>query len=206
MKTYLTVGAISVLLLALSFIGGCQYHKRTIKPPVETTETITVHDTVLHRIVDSFPFYIKGDVKIVYRDTGTYHIVDTAAILADHFAVHQYDRQWEDSLLHVNLTDYVSENDFVKSEFSYKLLRPQTIINKTYDYSTHYDKYVYFGFSLPVYPFKVNEVNNEHIGNINYLGLEALMAYPKGYFRVAWQPYAETFSLGFGAKIMKFAK
>ena len=200
MKTYLTIGAISALLLALSFIGGCQYHKRTIKPPVITTETILVHDTIDHYIIDQVPYYITKVDSIIKRDT-VFREVDTLKILEDYYAIHYYTRIWEDTLVKATLEDAISENRSIDAKFRYKLLKPQTIINKTYDYSTHYDKYIYFGFSLPVYPFKVNEISN-----INYVGLEATFAYPKGYLRIGWQPYAETFNIGTGIRIAKFKK
>jgi len=202
MKKYLTIGAILTLLIAIIFFSGYYTYKKTHKPLEPLISTIYIHDTITHHIVDTFPCYIAGKDSIIYRTTEVYKDVDTSAILKDYFAIHYYTRIWEDSTLKVTLEDAIAENKSINNSFDYELLKPQTIINKTYDYSTHYDKYVYFGLDMPVFPFKANR----DISNINYIGLETLFCYPKGYIKANWQPYAEIVSFGFGARIAKFRK
>ena len=189
-----------MLFLGLSFVGGCQYHKKTFKPAVPSVDTVVVFDTVEHHIIDHFPYYITNTDSVIIRDT-VIQSVDTAAILKDYFAIHYYTRVWEDTLVKVTIEDAISENRSISSNFKYNLLKPQTIINNSVDNSVTYNKYAYFGVFMPVFPFKVNEISN-----INYVGLEALMAYPKGYSRVSWQPYTKTFIFGTGVTIMKFKR
>lgn len=198
-KTYLIIVAVIIVALFSAYIGGCQHGKKLCTTDI-VTNTVIVHDTLIHQIVDTFPYYIQGEERIIYRDTGTYHVVDTAYILRDYFATHITDNIFQDSLLKVDLQMHISENQLMHSVFKYRILRPQEIINTTVDKSVHYYRYVYFGTGLPVYPFK----SNNNISNINYIQLEGIYAFPKGYVRAGWQPYTKQFNLSAGVKIFKF--
>jgi hypothetical protein len=185
-----------IILLLSAYITGCQRGKKITETNI-VTHTVMLHDTTIHTVVDSFPFYIVKKDSIVYTDT-IFKNVDTAKILSSYFAKHYYTRTWSDSLLEATSKDVISENKFIDNKFTYKIIRPQEIINTTLDNSVHYARYLYFGASLPVYPPKINTVN------INYIALNGLFCYPKGYFELQYQPYTKTFSIGSGIRLFKF--
>jgi len=189
MKAYLTIGVVFVLLLALSFIGGCQYHKRTIKPPVETTETITVYDTIDHYIIDQIPYYITKVDSIIKRDT-VFREVDTLKILESYYAIHYYTRIWEDTLVKVTLEDAISENRSIDAKFSYKLLKPQTITHTTIDNSVHYSKYFSLGIDVPVKDF-------------SYIEVEGFYHWSKGYLGLGYTPELNSLNVKLGAVLFK---
>jgi hypothetical protein len=193
------IGIVLIVIIGFfSFVGGCQYNKKNNKPII-VTDTVTIYDTILHHIVDTFPYYIQGKDSLIY-DTIP-RVVDTAFILKNHFAIHKYEREWKDSLLQVTLTDYISENKPVHNNFNYKILRPQTIVNTTVDNSTTFNSYVYFGASLPLFPYKAN-----NISNVSYISLNGLYAFPNGYIELTYQPYTKLVTVGYGVKILKFRK
>jgi hypothetical protein len=196
---YFAVGGL--LLLLITFMKGCQYGKQHKICPTIVTGTTFVHDTVIHNIVDTFPYYIAGNEKIVYRDTGSYHVADTGAILKDYFATHIIDRIWRDSIVEVTLKDYISQNKPVDNVFKYRLLKDQVIVNNSVDNSVNFARYVYLGLSMPLYPFK-----STNISNINYIGLDLVYAAPKMCLRLGWQPYTKTYTIGTGVKIFSFKK
>jgi hypothetical protein len=188
-----------LIVLSITYISGCQRGKRVKKCPQITTEMIIKHDTIQHYIYNIWPWYFDGKDSIVYKDAPAK--IDTFAIFKDYYALHFSNKQWRDSLLEVNLDMMISENKFYPQEFSYKILRPQTIITNTIDNSVNFARYIYFGASLPVYPAKVNTISN-----INYIALNGLYAFPKGYAELTYQPYTKIFTVGTGIKIFKFKK
>jgi hypothetical protein len=197
MKTinYILIGVTCFILMA-TFIGGCQYGKSRIKCNT-TTDTTYIHDTTDHYIYAIWPWYTQSEDSIIYQLVPA--DVDTAAILKDHFAKHIFTRNWwgvegKDSLLHVNVIDTISKNTPIGNVFTYKILRPQTIVNNITDNSITYNKYIYGGVNIPIYPFK----------NINYTALELFYAFPKGYTGLMWQPEIKTFSAKLGVKFLQF--
>jgi len=184
------LAGIFLFCLIACFVSGCNYHKNRFKCPEITTHTVIIHDTLIHNIVDSFPYYISNTVKIIYRDT-IIQPVDTAEILRDYFALHVYNRQWEDSLLSVNLRDTITENHFLGNKFQYQILRPQTIINNTTDNSIHYAKYVYAGIDIP-------------IQNINYIEIEGIFAFKSGYIGLGYEPKIKSINIKGGISLLKF--
>jgi len=184
------VTIVALFVMFICFISGCNYHKNHSKCPEITTNTVIIHDTIIHNIVDTFPYYIVKTKEIIYRDT-ILREVDTANILRDYFAYHIYDRNWKDSLITVDLRDTVTENKFLRNEFTYKILRPQTIINYTQDNSVTYNSYLYGGLSIP-------------INNINDIELNGLLTFPKAYIGMGYQPNIETFNVKLGVKLLSF--
>jgi len=178
--------------LAGSFIGGCQYGRSKVKCPEIVSNTVLVHDSIIHHIVDTFPYYIVKRDSIIKRVEVPAN-VDTAAILQAYYDVYKYDRQFKDSLLQVNLTDYVSQNDFQGSDFSYKILRAQTIVNNTIDNTVTYNRYIYFGLDVPLM-------------DVNYVELEATFNWERGYVGVGWEPKIKSINLKAGVPIFKFKK
>lgn len=195
-KSYLIAFGVFVVLMLISFIGGCVHGRKQV--PEVITHTVILHDTIIHHITDIFPYYVSHSDTIIYKDT-VFKDVDTAAILKDHFALHVYDRKWNDTLVNIWISDTIAQNRPYRNDFSYKILRPQTITNHLQDNSVTYLKYLYGGFSLPLYPFKANSISN-----INYISVEAVFAYSKGYIRANWQPYTGIYSLGTGIRLIQF--
>ena len=198
-KTYLIASGVFILIMLFSFIGGCQHGKKVKVCPVITTGTFAIHDTTHHYIYDIWPWYVEGKDTTIYQPVPA--VVDTAAILRDYFAKHVYDRKWENDTLLVNLNDTISQNRSIGNQFRYKIKTPFTTVNNTVDNSVTYKRYLYGGVSMPVYPFK-----SYTISNINYLSLEGIYAYPKGYFRANWTPFNNAFEIGTGVKFLQFKK
>ena len=186
-KDYLIGISILIILLLFAFIGGCQRGKRIKICPEIITNVVHVTDTVIYNIVDSFPYYISHTDTIIYTDT-VIQPVDTAMILMDYFALHVYNRTWEDSLIKVDLRDTVTQNRFTGNDFKYRILRPQTITNITQDNSVHYSKYLYGGVDIPFY-------------NAEYSEVSLLIAFKKGYIGAGYAPFQKGFSLKTGIKL-----
>ena len=89
----LLLGSFAIFVMFVCFVSGCNYHKKRFKCPEITTNTIIIHDTLIHEIVDSFPYYVQNWDTIIYTDT-IIQPVDTAEILRDYFALHVYNRHW----------------------------------------------------------------------------------------------------------------
>jgi hypothetical protein len=156
-----------VLLLAGAFIGGCAWHKKFRPCPEVFTHTVILHDTILHQIADTVPYYIIKRDSIVYRDT-VFKDVDTSAILEDYFALHYFTRTWTDSLLSAKSEDAISQNGFVDNKFSYRILRPQSITYTTVDNSQYFSKYILLGLNVPIQDYQSAQI-------------EAILVLPKFY-------------------------
>ena len=190
--TDIVYATVFILIFGLTFIGGCKYGRS--RCPTIVQDTIQIHDTVTHTIVDSVPYYI------VHKDTVIQqvilpNVIDTIAILHDYYAKHVYNRQWygiegPDSLLKVTLIDTISRNIPTYSKFEYTILRPQTIINNTIDNSIHYNRYLYATISSPVYPLPKASIS---IG-IAYAG-------PKAFMGVSYIPIDKVFTAHLGVKL-----
>jgi hypothetical protein len=195
MKTInLIIGSVVVLLL---FGGGFWAGRATKKCPTITRDTTYVYDTTWYPIYDTIS-YIRIDTLELPGDT-TFPIVDTALILKDHFIKRGFAWEKKDTNININGYSVITQNKLISTEIKYKWLKPQTIINNTIDNTITYNRYLYGGVSIPIYPIKIDSVYN-----INYIGLEAIYAYPKGYIGFEWQPYVKTYSLKMGIKILQF--
>lgn len=189
-KNYLIGAGILITLLLFAFIGGCQRGKRIKVCPDIITNVVHVTDTIIHTIIDTFPYYISHTDTIIYTDT-IIQPVDTAAILRDYFALHIYSRNWTDSLLTVNLRDTVTQNSFLGNQFNYKILRPQTIINTVVDNSIHYNKYLYAGIDFTFWDMGQSEIS-------------LFYAFRGGYGGIGYAYYQKGFALKWGVPIAKF--
>ena len=150
-KDYFAIAGI-LLLFAVGFFAGYKVYPTMHKCPQMTQDTLYVYDTTTYVIPDTIPYYIIKYDSIIYRDT-VFKDVDTAAILKDYYAEHYYTRYWSDTLLLVTQHDVLSQNKFLESEFTYKLLKPRQIIFNT-NYVTIYSRYLYFDIELPFKDFK----------------------------------------------------
>jgi hypothetical protein len=192
---YLIGAGIAILILFMTFFGGCQYGKTRVHCPTISHDTTYVHDTTTYHIIDHKPYYVYHTDTIYKRDT-TYlpkllTKADTLKILSDYYAMHVYDRKWEakDTLL-VNIKDYITENKSVKNVFTYKILRPQTVINNSVDQSIHYARYLY-GY--------VGTSSKDY--NQSSIGL--LYAAPKWTGGIGYVPYTKGFNIQIGINILK---
>lgn len=191
----LLLGGLAIFVMFACFVSGCNYHKKRFKCPEITTNTVIIHDTLIHQIVDTFPYYISHTDTVIYTET-VIQPVDTAAILRDYFAVHIYDRDWlgmegNDSILTVSIKDSISQNRSIGNEFTYRILRPQTITNTTQDNSIHYNSYLYGGLDLP-------------LPNLEYASVDVLYAFSRGYLGFGYIPLQKGLSIKGGVKIAKF--
>lgn len=189
MKKYIWPLVLAVLFLALSFVGGCQYHKKLHPCPTASIDTISVHDTTIHYIVDTVPFYIiRRDSIIKYVEVPAN--VDTMAILADYFALHYYTREWSDSLLYAKSEDVIAENQFIDNVFTYKIKRPAQVIYNSIDNSVAYTRYLNLGVSLP-------------ISKMEYAEFEAYYVFRRGHIGAGYIPSLKSPSFKIGLNVVK---
>lgn len=167
------LGALAIFIMIVCFVSGCNYHKRRnpCPEPTITTHTVILRDTVTHYI-DKWHYSQRTDT-ILYPDI-IIQPVDTAQILADHFALHVYSRTWEDSLLKVDLRDTVTQNRFLQNEFKYKILRPSQIVYTTVDNSVNYSSYLYFGMGTMIQDLTMADIsvyfaNKQLLAGVGYI-------------------------------------
>jgi hypothetical protein len=181
-----------LLLLTGAFLGGWSSHKKYRPCPIITSDTIIIHDTVTHHIVDSFPYYIATLDTIFLPDT-ILQPVDTSSILKNYFSTFVYNREWKDSIINVNLTDYISQNRPVKNEFSYKVIKPFTTIVNQIDNSVTYQSYFQLGIT-------------EQLNHYENVGLNAQFVMPKWYLSYGYVPNTKVHSVGIGVTLFKLRK
>lgn len=193
-KTKNIIVAIAVLIILGLFFGiGYYAHSKWNPCPVSDTTVVYVYDTVTHEIHDSIPYYKVDSVK--YRDQAWMdsvikaNKVDTVKLLADYYAIHYYTRTWEDSLLTVSLKDAISENKPGENTFTYRILRPQQIVNNVVN-EYNYSRYLYFGLDVP-------------IRDVKYANVDLLYAFKRGYAGVGYSPKLNSISIKAGIKIAK---
>jgi hypothetical protein len=187
-NTWITAVVVLILTAAIFCFG---YTMRGVwnPAPVPVHDTIYVIDTIEHHITTHYPYYIEKIDTFIIRDTIT-EVVDTAKILSLYYAFHVYSRAWEDSLLKVTLRDTISENRYFGSDFNYKILRPQEIIqNTTINYN--YSKYLYLGGSVT-------------LPNAEWSSLAVYFAFKRGLAGVGYIPYQRGISVTGAIRIGKF--
>jgi hypothetical protein len=182
--------SIVVLILLIGFFClGYRIHAKFNPCPEITTDTIYKVDTIERTIIDRIPYYIQRTDSVVYRDT-VFKDVDTIAILTDYFAIHYFTQTWRDSLISASEEIAIAENSITDSRFTYKILRPQTVIQNIINEEAR-ARSIYAGFSLPVAEPK-------------YLELDAIVTYPRLYFGAGYSPGMKSITLKAGAKIFDF--
>jgi len=183
------VAIVVLLLFAAIFYFGYVMHGVWNPAPVPIHDTIYKIDTIEHHIISEYPYYISKTDTLIIRDTIP-AIVDTAAILQLYYAFHVYERSWQDSSLKVTIRDVVSENKYFDSDFDYKILRAQEIINNTIvNYS--YSKYIYAGLSIPAM-------------NPEYASINAYGAFRRGLVGIGYIPYKNGLQLTAAIRLASF--
>lgn len=189
-KTKNTITAIAILIILLAvFVFGYKTYPRLNPPPHTTSEIIYVRDTIPHIIIDTMPWYDYIPDTIIYQDTNFTNI-DTGKILRDHFALHVYNRPWEDSLIQISLKDTITQNRPLGSTLTYKILRPQEITYNTTN-TYNYSKYLYVGIDIPV-------------RNIEYADFGLFYAFSRGYTGIGYSPALKSISIKGGFRVAKF--
>lgn len=169
-KDYILVGLVLIALAGVFYFGWTM-HSKYNPCPVITSDTVYVYDTITHVIPDTIPYMVVKYDSIVYRDT-VFKDVDTATILRDYFAEHYYTRHWNDTLISVTQHDVITENKFKDSDFTYKLLKPVTVIKNVVN-NTFYNRYVTIGAGVSLKDIKhvdleVDYVTKNWYGGIGY--------------------------------------
>jgi len=197
MKNWLTFIA-AIIILTLFFWLGFKAHERFRPCQVITSETIYIYDTMPRSIPSKPPDYEVRIDSIKYRDKEWMdsviqaNKVDTTQILLDYFMYHYYTRTWEDTLVKVTLSDVVTENKFLDATFSYKLLKPVTVINNSVQYF-NYSSYLYLGGSVPVNDVKMASTD------VYFANKQLLLG-------VGYIPYSKGVRVTAGFKLIKFNK
>lgn len=187
-KDYLTLIAF-ILILSASFLGGYKWHAYRVKCPTVESDTVWIRDTVIHTIPNDVHHYHDSLITVIHYDTIP-RDVDTAKILAAYFNVNEYSRTWKDTLLKVELTDWISQNKVFDTRFTYQILRPQTIINNTVN-EIRYTKYIYLGADVP-------------LKDIKYFNMDLIFAAPGWYAGAGYNIKLKSASLKAGVRLFKF--
>jgi len=193
---YILVFLVFVALAGVFYAGYTTYPKRNPCPQI-ASDTVYVYDTVLHIIPDTVPYLIVKQDSIKYRDQAWIdsivqaNKVDTAALMAQFYALHYYTRYWNDTLLSVTQRDVLSQNKFVESSFTYKLLKPLQIINNVSNNYTTYNKYLYVGVNTPIRDF-------------NYTTFDLTYAFPSGYLGAGYNKQLNSMSFKVGVRLWKW--
>lgn len=184
-----------IALLAGAFWGGYKYFPKRNPYPEVTVDTFYIKDTTTHTIPDKPPEYIVKWKDRIVRDKAWIdsivkaNHVDTANILADFFDIYVYERSWGDTLVSVFVIDSISQNKSIGNIFTYKILRPQQIIQQNTYFNTNYARYVYLGVDIPA--------------TVNSFNPELLYAFRRGYMGIGYQSNQKTISLKAGIKLFQ---
>jgi hypothetical protein len=155
--------------LSVAFAGGYKYHQLYEKCPEIKRDTVYLTDTLVYYIPNDIHHYHDSLIYVTHYDTIPAD-VDTAAILSDYYALHEYNRTWKDTLLKVDVTDWISENRVRDTRFSYQILRPQTIITNTV-IENHYNHRIYVGLDLPFKDMKFANIEALYSARRWYAGV-----------------------------------
>lgn len=197
-KNIIALGAF-LAVLTMSFIGGCQYHKKTFKCPEIASDTVYVQDSSWYHIIDSLMNLPPNEV-IKWKPSDTIFIpadtffknVDTMAILRNFYSVFEY--KWErvdTGKIELLLKTTVTQNKPIKYDLTYRITQPTQIINNIVDNSTNYGSYISLGFDVP-------------LKNVNYIEIESIYNWRKGYVGIGYTPMLRSVDVKAGVNLFKF--
>lgn len=118
--------------------------------------------------------------------------VDTGllnTIIRKFYSFNYYDRNWQDTLVQISIHDMITENRPSDNNFTYRLLKPISII---YNSTTTnlYTKYIYIGGSLSIPDSKSS--------NLGIYG-----AFPRTFYGISYMPWQKGILFTAGFKIIK---
>jgi hypothetical protein len=184
---YILVGLVLIALFGVGYLGYTLYPAQH-PCPTTSQDTLYIHDTIPHYIPDTIPYYIVKHDTIVYTDTIP-AVVDTAAILRNFYAEYTYTRTWTDSLLTATIKDVISQNTPIENIFTYKILRPQTIVtNITNNY--FYGKYIIAGLDVPM-------------RDVKYVNIDVMFVTRRWYAGAGYNIYLNSPTIKAGATLFK---
>lgn len=120
----------------MTFIHSC--NKPQPQSESSTKTIILRYDTVIHEVL-SHTIYEHDSSKVMIE-----HIPDTGKLVQDYFTQRTFTDSLKDSSIEASYSATIWKNSFYNPKFTYKLTRPQTIINQTIvePYEPHYKVYI----------------------------------------------------------------
>lgn len=193
------IGILFLIVLIGTWIFG--YTRYPVWHPQEhgSDSIVYIYDTTPHGIPDSFPFYVIIKDSIKYRDpiwmdsVIQANKVDTSSlntIFREFYSFNYYTRIWQDTLVQISINDMITENRPDDNNFSYKLLKPLTIIDNTTT-TNIYTKYLYLAGSVTLPDSK-------------YSSFGLYGSFPKTIFGISYMPFSPGVMTTIGVKIVKF--
>ena len=200
-KNHVTI-LLFVVLLILAFWGGWKTYPKLRPCPEIRRDTIKIYDTTPHSIPDVPPFYDDKVDSVKYRDPQWMdsvikaNKVDTMAILYDYYALHYFTRDWydinqsSDTLIHIRLEDFISQNMPLDNNFSYRYYLPTQIINNSVT-TVNYQSFLYGTLNFPV-------------NDMKYASVGLSYASGRGLIGVGYIPYYKGMVVTGGFKLIRF--
>lgn len=182
--------AVALILMAIGFRSGYNLYPKQHPCQVITTGIREIHDTTQHYNYYIWPVWQDPDT-IIYHDTIPGEI-DSAEVVRNFYAEHYYTRHFDDTLLEAELTDIITRNRPTKSTFTYRILRPQTVINNSVT-TTTWNKYLCVGMNINTY-------------NPRLTGFELMFVTPRVYLGGGYMPVLKGFNIKAGGTILKLKK
>jgi hypothetical protein len=109
------------------------YLMRQCSGPIEPTERI-IRDTVIEYVTveKEYPVYVPKVKYIIKTKIDTFTTpIDTAAVLADYYAIKTYEDIKVLDSLNLTITDTISQNQILSRKISYNFTYPRTTIKET---------------------------------------------------------------------------
>lgn len=221
-NSVLALGGIITIITALFFLGFA-VGRHTMQAPIVNTDTIVVQDTNWYHMQDSIVNYyelqvmaLQGQIsqfKPLSSKPDTIYVPtpesvsdalisqDTLDILTKYFSVLDYKWEKQDSNLNVVLHTIVTQNEPIKYDLSYSILRPTSIVTNTIDNTKTYEKYIQFGASLPsnmLTPFDTD------FNRWRVVRTDLQYVTRRGYIGVEYYPALNVFAVKGGITLFKF--
>lgn len=196
-KNWIMLGMAVVILTGIFFLGYSRYpvwNPQAISDP----DTVLIHDTVPHVIVDSFPYYVVRKDSVLYRDpvwmdsviqAAKIDTTEMAVVFREYYGIHIYERKWADSLISIIVNDTITQNRPENNNFKYTFLKPISIIDNTKT-EINYSKYIYLGGSVSIPDSKFSNFGT-------YIAL------PRSFYGLSYMPWQKGVMATAGFKIIK---
>ena len=202
-NSILALGGVLTVVTAIFFLGFA-VGRHTMPTPTVTHDTVYVVDPNYYHLLDSVVNYheaiemaLEGQISqfkplspivdTIYLPTpesvsNALVSQDTLALLTKYFSVLEYEWAKQDSDLNVVLHTVITQNEPIKYDLRYNILRPSSIITNTIDNTKTYARYIQVGASLPsnmLTPFDTDfnrwrtvRTDLQYVFKRGYIGLE----------------------------------